>query len=55
MLDEDTANAYAHVCEAIDNWDSVLTVIYDALLKEDMKYVNGVGKHLSMAKEILEP
>jgi len=55
LSDDKTAHAYAHVCEVIDNWDSLLNCIYDALLGSDMKYVTAVGKHLDKAKEILEP
>jgi len=55
LTDEDTATAYAHLCEAIDNWDSLLNTIYDTLLGTDMPYVKNVGSHMEAAKEILEP
>jgi len=44
MTDENTAIAYAHVCEAIDNWDSLLNIIYDTLLEEDVLHENRSGR-----------
>jgi hypothetical protein len=48
------AAAYAHIGEAIDNWDSLLNVIYDTMLREDMKYVRAIGSHMEKAKKELE-
>jgi len=56
MLDNNNqAIAYAHIQEAIDNWDSLLNILYDTFLDEDMQYVTAVGKHMEDAKKILEP
>ena len=55
MLDDDKqAVAYAHVQEAIDNWESVLNVLYDTLLTEDIPNVKALGSHLVKAKEVLD-
>ena len=55
MLDDDKqAVAYAHVQEAIDNWESVLNVLYDTLLTEDIPSVKALGSHLVKAKEVLD-
>ena len=53
--DNDTAIAYAHICDAITNWDSLLNVLYDTMLPEDMMYAEAIGKQLSAAKEALKP
>ena len=55
MLQNDQAHAYAHVSDAIDELNSLLNVIYDSLLDEDITITTKIGKHLSAAKEILEP
>ena len=55
MLDDDKqAVAYAHVQEAIDNWVSLLNVLYDTLLTEDMPSVKALGSQLERAKKVLE-
>lgn len=55
MLSNDKqAVAYAHVQEAIDNWDSLLNVLYDTFLPEDMSYVKAIGLHMERAKGVLD-
>ena len=55
MLDDDKqAVAYAHVQEALDNWDSLLNVLYDTFLTEDMPSVKAIGLHMKRAKEALD-
>jgi len=48
------AVAYAHVQEAIDNWDGLLNVIWDFMLPEDTACVKAIGEHMAKAKEILD-
>jgi hypothetical protein len=54
MLDDDSqADAYAHVQEAIDNWDSLLNVLFDTFLPEDIPHVKAIGLHMEKAKDVL--
>lgn len=55
LSDNNTAIAYAHVCEAIANWDSLLNILYDTFVDDDMEYVEAVSIQLERAKEVLEP
>lgn len=48
------AVAYAHVQEAIDNWDGLLNVIWDFMLPEETPIVEAIGEHMAKAKEILD-
>lgn len=55
MLQNDQAVAYAHVVEASDKFGELLTVIWDALLREDMIIVKKIARQLAEAKKVLEP
>lgn len=54
LNDDQQATAYAHVQEAIDNWESLLNVLYDTFLVEDLNSVKAIGLHMNKAKEMLD-
>ena len=55
MLDDnEQAIAYAHLTEAIEDWNSLLNVLYDAILAEEKPILNSMDKHLSAAIKVLD-
>ena len=55
MLDDnEQAIAYAHLTEAIEDWNSLLNVLYDAILAEEKPILNSMDKHLSEAIKVLD-
>ena len=54
MLDDDNqAEAYAHVSDALEELNSLLNVLYDSLLEEDITITTSIGEHLGKAKDVL--
>jgi len=55
LSDNETAVAYAHLTEAVEDWGLLLTVLYDAILTEEKPILKSMAGHLDKALEILEP
>lgn len=55
LSDNETAHAYAHLMEAVEDWGKLLNVLYDAILPEEKPLLKSMAGHLDKALEILEP
>lgn len=55
LSSNETAVAYAHLKEAIEDWNGLLNVVYDCILEEDKPFLDSMDKHLTETMKILEP
>lgn len=55
MLQNDQAVAFAHLTEAIEDWNSLLNVLFDCILPEEKPILKSMDKHLTETLRILEP
>ena len=55
LSDNETAIAYAHLTEAVEDWGKLLTGLYDAIPAEDKPILKSMAGHLDETLEILEP
>ena len=55
LSDNETAHAYAHLLEAVEDWGMLLEGVYDAILPEEKPKLKSMAGHLDKALRILEP
>ena len=55
LEDNDQAVAYAHLMDAIDNWNSLLNTLYDCILPEEKPMLDSMDDNLTKLVEVLEP
>jgi len=55
LSDHEQAEAYAFLLDAIEELESLLTLVEGAFLEEDWATVKKMGEKLTKAREILEP
>jgi len=58
LSDNDTAHAYAHLMEAVEDWGKLLNGLYDSFLPEERPLLRSMGSmrtHLNKALKMLEP
>ena len=55
LSDNETAIAYAHLCEAIDKLNELLNVVEGGFLEVDWLITQELGTHLGAVRTILEP
>lgn len=55
LKDNDQAIAYAHLIDAIEDWNSLLSTLYDCILPEEKPMLDSMDNHFTKLTETLEP